>query len=633
MLRGLRKASSNWVGKSIMFAVVGFLVISFAIWGIGDIFRGFGQSSLAKVGDREVTIEQFRQIYNDRLQQIGRQIGRPITQQQARALGFDRQVLGQVIAEIALDERARQLGLNLSDDEVARRIREDPTFRGFGGQFDRDRFLQMIRSVGFTEPRFVAEQRRLSLRRQIAEAISGEVKVPETLTQVMSRYEDEQRSVEYVVLDPAKAGDIPQPTPEELAQYFEGRKHLFRAPEYRKATVIVVSTADALMWIAVSDDDARRAYEQRRQRYVTPERRRVQQIVFPSAADARAASERLAGGVTFEAIAAERELKDSDIDLGLVAKTGIVDRAVADAAFALKEGETSQPVEGRFGTALVRVTKIEPEHVRSYEEAAAELKQELAADRAKAEIQTRYDKIEDERVGGSQLAEIAQRLGLRAHLIDAVDRSGRAPDGAAVQLPPGVDILANIFASDVGVDNDPVQLPAGGYVWYEVSEVIPSRERNLDEVKDRVEARWRDDRISERLRAKTTEILDKLKAGTSLADIAAAEGLKVETASGLKRNKPTDALSATALDDVFRTGKGTAAAADGRNPPERVVFRVTDTTVPSATLSSEEANRIADQLKRSIADDLIGQYLVRLQNDLGVRINENALRQVVGAEN
>jgi peptidyl-prolyl cis-trans isomerase D len=633
MLRGIRTASRNWLGKVVMGLVMGLLIISFAIWGIGDIFRGFGQSSVAKVGGRELTIEQFRQIYNDRLQQIGRQIGRPITQQQARALGFDRQVLGQVIAEIALDERARQLGLNLSDQEVARRIQEDPTFRGFTGQFDRNRFEQMIRSAGYTEPRFVAEQRRVSLRRQIAEGLGGELKVPDAMAQVFNRYEDEQRTIEYIVLDRAKAGDVPQPTQEELEKYFEARKHLFRAPEYRKAVVLVLSNADAMMWITVSDEDAKRVYEQQRQRYVTPERRRVLQIVFPNAADAKAAAEKLAGGMTFEALAAERELKETDIDLGTVPKAGIVDRAVADAAFALKEGETSQPVEGRFGTAIVRVTKIEPEHVRSYEEAAPEIKREIATERAKAEIQNRHDKIEDERAGGAQLAEVAQKLGLTAHTIEAVDRSGRAPDGTVVQLPPGVDVLAGIFAADVGYENDALQLPAGGYVWYEVSEVTPSRERGLDEVKDRVEARWRDDKVGEALRAKATEIVDKLKAGTPLADIAAAEGLKVETASGLKRNKPTESLSANAIEDVFRTAKGAAALADGRNPAERIVFRVSEVTVPSLAPSSEEANRIAEQLKRSLSDDIIGQYLVRLQNDLGVKINESALRQVVGTEN
>src|SRR2546423_85158 len=115
MLRGLRKASSNWLGKAVMAAVVGFLVISFAIWGIGDIFRGFGRSTVAKIGRTEITIEQFRQTYNDRLRQIGSRLGRPITADQARALGLDQQVLGQVVAETALDERARQLGLTLAD--------------------------------------------------------------------------------------------------------------------------------------------------------------------------------------------------------------------------------------------------------------------------------------------------------------------------------------------------------------------------------------------------------------------------------------------------------------------------------------------------------------------------------------
>src|SRR5215211_4423046 len=86
MLRGLRQASSNWVGKVIMAAVVGCLVLSFAIWGIGDVFRGFARSTVATIGRTEITIGQFRQIYNDRLQQFGRQRGRQLTMDQARAL-------------------------------------------------------------------------------------------------------------------------------------------------------------------------------------------------------------------------------------------------------------------------------------------------------------------------------------------------------------------------------------------------------------------------------------------------------------------------------------------------------------------------------------------------------------------
>src|SRR5215510_6311143 len=212
MLRGLRKASSNWLGKAVMAAVVGFLVISFAIWGIGDIFRGFGRSTVAKIGRTEITIEQFRTLYNDRLQQYSRQFGRPITPDQARAIGLDRAAITQIFSEILLDERAHALGLALSDAEVAKLITNDPAFRGPNGQFDRSRFEQIIRSAGYTEPRFVAEQRRLSLRRQLADAISGQVSVPQTMADMVSRYEGEQRSLEYVVLDRSKAGDIPPPT-------------------------------------------------------------------------------------------------------------------------------------------------------------------------------------------------------------------------------------------------------------------------------------------------------------------------------------------------------------------------------------------------------------------------------------
>src|SRR6202790_5624831 len=110
MLRGLRKASSNWLGKTIMAVVIGVLIVSFGIWGIADIFRGFGQSTLATVGHTEISLNEFRQLYTDRLQQIGRQFGRPLTMDQARAFGFDRQVLQQTIAEAALDEGARRLG-------------------------------------------------------------------------------------------------------------------------------------------------------------------------------------------------------------------------------------------------------------------------------------------------------------------------------------------------------------------------------------------------------------------------------------------------------------------------------------------------------------------------------------------
>ena len=206
--------------------------------------------------------------------------------------------------------------------------------------------------------------------------------MPDAWIDATNRYRNEERAIEYVLLDRSQAGEIPAPTPEALAKYYEERKVLFRAPEYRKLVIVTLIPSEQAHWIEISDADAKRAYEERRSRYGTPERRHIQQIVFTNEEEARAAADRIAKGASFADIAKERGLTDKDIDLGTLPKAAVIDRAVADAAFALKEGEVSAPIQGRFGIALVQVLKIEPEHVRSVRGGGARA-QEGAGDRAR----------------------------------------------------------------------------------------------------------------------------------------------------------------------------------------------------------------------------------------------------------
>ena len=292
MLRGMRKASSNWLGRIVMGVVLGLIAISFAIWGIGDIFRGFGQSTVAKIGSTEITVDQFRQIYNDRLQQLGRQLGRPITPDQARALRLDQQLLGQLVAEAALDQRARQLRLNLSDAEIARQITENPTFRGPTGQFDRARFEQMLRNAGFTEPRFIAEQKPRRAAPQIVETVGGDACVPKTALEALNRYENEQRAIDYVVLDRRRPATSPRRRRRRLRNTSTSTRRRSARP----------STARSRSWCCGrrswrrgwrSPTPTREAYEDRKSRFGTPERRQLEQIVFPTVEEAQAAAARL----------------------------------------------------------------------------------------------------------------------------------------------------------------------------------------------------------------------------------------------------------------------------------------------------------------------------------------------------
>lgn len=629
----MRKASSNWLGKTIMAVVMGFLIISFGIWGIADIFRGFGQSTVAKVGGTEISLNEFRQTYTERLQQIGRQFGRPLTSEQARAFGIDRQVLQQTIAEAALDEEARRLGLGQSDDEIRRVIMNDPNFKGVSGNFDPQRFQAVIRQFGYTEQRYIAEQRKVSLRRQITGTIGAGLEPTKAMIDVLTRYQNEQRGIEFVKLDAAHAGAIDPPSPEALAAYFEDHKIQFRAPEYRKISFVVISPEEIGKWTEVSDDDAKKLFDQRKDRLGTPEKRQVHQIVFPNVEEARTARTRLTGGLSFEDLAKERGLNPGDTDLGLVTKSAILDPAVGDAAFTLPAGEISEPVQGRFGTALVKVDKIEPAVEPNYASVAADIKREVATERARAKVSELRDKMEDERGGGSSVVEAAQKLGLTAVTIDAVDRSGRAPNGQPIaNIPQGLDVVSQAFNSDVGVDNDPISF-RGGYVWYDVLAITPSRERGLDEVRDQVEARWRQDQIATKLKAKATEMVQKLGQGGKLADEAAGAGLKVETATGFRRDDSPAGVPTSLVNAAFRTAKDGVGQTAATGGSDVFVFRVTDIVDPQVDLASDPIKKLKETLDRSLTDEQVAAYVTKIQNDIGTTINQAAFLQVTGANN
>jgi peptidyl-prolyl cis-trans isomerase D len=608
-------------------------VIAFAAWGIGDIFRGYARSYVAVVGSSSITPDQFRQLYQNKLNELSLRLQRPIPPDQARAFGLDRQVLGQWVQDAVLDQLARDMRLGIADDDLKRIITDDPSFHGPGGRFDPDRFRAILQRIGQSEQSYVAETRRETLRRQITGTLGADIKVPNAEAEAINRFQNEQRDAEYVVLTRALAGDIPPPTPDVLAKYFEQRKVLFRAPEYRKATVLALTPDAIAATIEIAPAEVKEFYDKNIARFSVAEKRQLQQIIFQDKDEAHKAADRLAGGLSFDDLAKERKLGDKDVDLGLLAENQIADQKVAKAAFALPAGQASGAIDGAFGSTIVRVTKIEPGSTKPFAELEAEIKKGLAAERAKEQVRKLRDKVDEEVGGGAHLDEIAKKLNIPFRAIEAVDRSGRGPDGKPVDLPKGVDVLDGIFSTEVGLDNDALQTQDGGTVWYELAAVTPSRDRTLDEVKGEVEARWHDDETMARLTAKAQEISDKInKEGAKLADLAAADKLTVEHTKWLKRNDAPAALPVNAMTVLFNARKGSAVSAEAKDTIERIVMVITDVTVPTFDPASPDAKKLADQLRDLLVNDLYAQFMQRVETDLAVTYDNAALAQALGAK-
>jgi len=627
MLEGMRKVSQGWAGRIFMGLIMLFISLSFVVWGVGDIFRGFGAGKVAQVGEAEISTEAFRTAYQTQLQALQRQARRAITNDEARAMGLDRQVLNRLISEAILDDRAQTMGLGLSEQEIAKSIVNDPVFAGTNGKFDATKFRDLLRDNGYTEQTFAREQRRSALRQEIVEALAGKLNTPTALLEAVNRYRAETRSVEYFELPASAAGEIAAPSDQDLQTLYEARKAMFRAPEYRKVATLAIAPATLAKPDAVSDADARSLFERvKGQRFGAAEKRELAQLVFPDEKAAADALAKVKAGTSFADVAKEANLDIAD--LGAVAKGDLFDKAIAEAGFALPEGGVSEPVKSQFGWALVRVGAISPESVKPFEEVAGELKSAIALERARKTALELRDKIEDERTSGKALADAAKSLGLTTTVIEAVDATGRDQAGAAVALPERDALLKAVFASDVGADNDVVSSREGGFVWFEVLSVDQSRERRLDEVKDQVAATWKDDEIARRLTDRATEIIARIKGGESFEDAAKAAGLEVKQDDKVRRTEPST-LSQGVVARVFGlpVGEVASAAGDGQS---RVVFKILDSVIPPMELDSDVMKGLGEQLRSALTEDVLTQYLAALQTQTGVRINEAAVRAAVG---
>ena len=632
MMQGIRKAGQGLLGKIVIAIMFGFLIISFAIWGVGDIFRGYGRNEVAKVGKTEIGLEQMRTAYQNEIQNLIRQQRRQISPEMARALGLDRQVLSRLLTEATLDQTAQGMRLAVSDETIRNLIFDDQVFRDASGQFSSARFNELLRSNGYTEQSYVALQRSTILRQQLSEMVVGGLAAPLALQEIGNRLRNEKRSITFARMPASAAGEIAAPTEDQLKSFFNDRKIAFRAPEFRTAAILSITAETLADPAKVTDDEAKARYEATKaQRFTAAELRTVQQIPFPNAEEAQAAKAKIDGGETFDEIATERNVAFNSLTLGTFTREQMIDPAVRDAAFALEEGAVSAPVTGAFGTVLLRVTKVDSAHVRPFEEVAAEVKQDLATSRAAAQVTELHDKVEDQRAAARPLAEIARELNLTLRMAGPMNAGLGKPDGSREEALPGGDsTLQAIFRSDIGVDNEAIRLPRNsGYVWFDVTKIDPARERGFDEVKADVEKQWRADETATKLSAKARELIERLDKGENFDAVAASAGLTIETAADLGRQDQRPELPGTVVAQVFGTAAGKSNSAAGTDGG-RILFKVDSATVAPYVRTTQEAGNFERLLSQNVSEDILLQYVAKRQAELGVSINEAAFRNATG---
>jgi peptidyl-prolyl cis-trans isomerase D len=623
----LRKGAGRFLG----LILIGLLVVSFAVWGIADIFTGYGSQTLIRVGDTEINQQDYLRAQQEVLRSMSQQAGRSLSTQEARALGLDTRVLERLIGGAAVDTHAKHLGLGISDETLLAQIMKDPAFQDPTGNFSPIAFQATLRNIGMSEPGYLFSLREQNLRRQLLTTVGEVANSPQVLIDALNRYNGERRTLRYVLV-PQSAAKAPEaPTAEELKAYYDNHQSKFTQPEYRKLGVLAVTPESVKDQLNITEDDIKAAYEAQKDGLGSPERRHLQQIPFPDMESAKAAHEKITSGTDFVDVAKELGLSESDIDLGTVSRRELADPEIAEEAFKLDANAVSEPVTGKLGSVvLVRVIAIEPGKTMTFEEAKADLEKSILKDRASGAIFDMHDRVEDELGAGSTLAEAAGKLKLDYQLIDQVDRDGRKPDGSTVTLPAQKDVLIGAFATDTGIENDPIDAKDEGVVWYEVLGVTPEELKPLDQVRDEVEKGWKIEATRTQVAKTAQDLVSALSSGSkSLDDVAKDLGTEVLPTSALKRDDVTVNVLPAAVAQAFTLPKGGYGSAPSGVEEGRIVFQVDDIVAPPE-IDERAVKQLRGRIGLLLSEDTIAEYFRALESRYGVRVNQQALANLVG---
>ncbi|MGB5215291.1 MAG: SurA N-terminal domain-containing protein [Anderseniella sp.] len=617
MLTALRSKSGGIVAKVFIALLAG----SFAVWGIEDMLRGGNSETLAKVGDREIGSYEFSEAFNRQLSVYSRRLGETVTPDRARQLGIDRQILGDLMRDAALDSQAAALGITMPERAVAQRVADSPQFQGANGSFNADSFRNLLRQNGFTEEQFFATERAGMTRQVISQPLTTQAVVPNTLVELIWKHRTEQRDATYFEF--TLPDDTKQPTDAGLKALYDENKDLFREPE-RRSMAIVALTPEAIMaGIEVSEDDLKRQYEATRKQLALAETRTVLQIPFDNEADAIAAAQKIKDGTSFEDIAREQGKTEADISLGTVAKSAIPDPAVAEAAFALADGAVSEPVKSRFSTVLLKAKIVGSSGAKSLDEMRDELSTAVRAAKARDQLLDLHDKFEDARASGASLEEAAAEIGIKVANVGPVALDGTDKDGKAVVVPGHSSSLATAFDTEIGLEISPLTDGDDGFTWLETRDIVETAVPAFNDIKDKVADTWQTREAASATRKKAEELVAKLRSGTPIADLAKTENTEVRTVNGVRRNQNNAAFNAAdvaALFSVAEDGKTFSIANDGKSAK---IIASTPVLGTGFNSDSEEAKAIRQVLETNLSNDLYAEYVNALQEQIGVTINDS----------
>ncbi len=623
MLQNMRKFAKSWVANIFL----GALTLSFVSWGVGDVLKGGTSTAVATVGGTSIEQAEFQRDYSN----FVRNQSKEMTPEQIRRANMGNALLQQDIQQVALDNVARKLDMTVSDDTVAEQIHAIPAFAGVSGSFDHAAFQELISRSGYNEQGFIEVMRHDLVREQLLHAADSGFELPAGYARALFAYYTEVRAAEYVTVDAKALPPIAPPSDAVLAAYVKAHTDRFSTPEYRDVTYAQIGPEDVAKGLTVTDAQIQNVYDADKDKYDIPEKRTLEQITFPSQADAQVARAKIAAGSSFANVAASRGLKQSDLDVG-ERTAAELDPVEAKAVFALPGGGVSDAVKLTFGWALIRVVKITPGHLTTLDQARDDIKKAVLQQLTDAKMGDIANAYMDATSGGATLTEAAKKIGMQTGRVAAMDANGLAPDGSKAAAPDDPKFREQAFKAEAGEDGDPFAGKSGQEFVVSVNAVVPPKLKPLDSVRAQAIADWTAQQRAILLQKKAAEFADQANRDHSIDGVARTIGATVQASPALTHSTSDATFSGQLVSALYAAAPGATVYGPLGKGEGYVVARVTGVVHPLPPTDSPQFARGLRAITQNVAADVVSSFAGAARDRQGVKINNKLLSSVIGGE-
>lgn len=619
MLQAMRNSVGSIFIKVILF---GLLILSFAIWGVEDMFRiAVGRDPVAQISGEEITQEAFDLRYRRELAQLR---ANGLDDQTALAIGMPEAILDRMVDESLLGREISALDLTVSDAAIAEAIRKDPAFQNELGQFDRLRYEQTLSYMGYNEAAFVRLKRAELAQQALLSSMTAEVVLPASLTDTVFGYIGERRRFDVLPVPVDANQPVAEPEEAALKAYFEENAETYRAPELRAITFVHMSAEAMLSQVSVDDQELRDAYQASIATYTTPEKRVLTQLQFPNEDAAKAGYAALQEGKTPQDAVANG---GSVIELGNLTRDQVIDPTLAEAAFGAAGPGPLPPLQGLFGWVVPVVGAIEAGGTKSFEEVSGEIRVRLLQEKASDALFSLTGSVEDAIGSGSSLESAAQQYGLDVRKVEAVDANGNGADGNPVQgLPPGNKFLQTAFSEESGLESLLEEDGTGGYYILRVESVTPSRLRTYDEVATRLREDWlAEERLAATV-AKANALAERARAGADLATLGAEIDQTPLKGAPLTRSERNPGVPLPVLSDAFTMSQGEIRVSE--TPDGIHIIKLEEVLPPDPANAEVLRANLSEQLAAGMEDVLLAEFQAGLRKRYEVTTNPTLARRI-----